>query len=60
MRHGLILAAPTIAVFSNTPEGIGKNYQRYLIRSLRDDFGFVGTPIRLHLKRRRKLGEEKE
>lgn len=51
---------PTIAVFSNTPDGIGTGYQRYLERRLREDFGFVGTPIRLHLKQRRKIGEPKE
>lgn len=50
---------PTIAVFSNTPEGIGTAYKRYLERRLREDFGFVGTPIRLHLKKRRKIGEDK-
>ncbi|MBX2798003.1 MAG: ribosome biogenesis GTPase Der [Myxococcales bacterium] len=49
---------PTFAVFSNTPDGVGPAYRRYLVNRLRDAFGFEGTPIRLHLKRRRKLGEE--
>ncbi len=48
---------PTIAIFSNTPDGVPEAYRRYLVRRLREDFGFVGTPIRLHLKKRRKLGE---
>jgi len=48
---------PTFAVFSNTPEGIGPTYQKYLANRLRESFEFEGTPLRLHLKRRRKLGE---
>lgn len=51
---------PTFAAFCNTPQAIGIAYQRYLERRLREDFGFVGTPIRLHLKERRKIGDEPE
>jgi len=51
---------PTFLLFSNTPEGIGVAYQRYLLNCLRTEFGFQGTPIRLQLKKRRKIGEEKE
>ena len=49
---------PTFAFWCNTPEGIGPAYRRYLERRLREDFGFEGTPLRLHFKKRRKLGEE--
>ncbi len=48
---------PTFAVFSNTPEGIDQTYQKYLSNRLREAFDFEGTPLRLHFKRRRKLGE---
>ncbi len=51
---------PTFAVFSNTPEGIGPTYKRYLGNRLREVFGFEGTPLRLHLRRRRRLGESAE
>jgi GTP-binding protein len=51
---------PTFALFSNTPDGIGPAYRRYLANRLREDFGLEGTPLRLHFKRRRKLGEAKE
>jgi GTP-binding protein len=51
---------PTFAVFSNTPEGVGPAYRRYLVGRLREEFGFEGTPIRLHVRRRRKLGESAE
>ena len=46
---------PTFAVFSNSPDAIPIAYQKYLVRRLREEFGFVGTPIRLHLKKRRQL-----
>lgn len=49
---------PTFAFFSNTPDGIGPAYRRYLTNRLRDEFGFMGTPLRLQFRRRRKLGEE--
>ncbi len=51
---------PTFAVVSNTPDGIGPAYRRYLARRIREEYGFEGTPLRLHFKRRRKLGEDKE
>jgi GTPase len=51
---------PTFAFFSNTPDGIGPAYRRYLANRLRDDFGFEGTPLRLQFRRRRKLGESAE
>ena len=51
---------PTFAFFSNTPEGIGLDYRRYLSNRLREEFGFEGTPLRMQFRRRRKLGEDKE
>lgn len=51
---------PTFVLFSNTPEGVAPQYKRYLIGALRDRFGFRGTPLRIVLRRRRKIGEEKE
>ncbi len=50
---------PTFVAFSNTPEGVTTAYQRYLVNRLREAFDFYGTPIKLHLRKRRKLGEEK-
>jgi GTP-binding protein len=51
---------PTFAFWCNTPEGIGPAYRKYLERRLREEFGLVGTPLRLHFKRRRKLGDGDE
>jgi GTP-binding protein len=51
---------PTFAFFSNTPEGVGPAYRRYLANRLREQFGFEGTPLRLQVRRRRRADEEKE
>ena len=48
------VAPPTFVLFLNEPQGLGESYQRYLIRRLRDRYGFAGTPLRLFLKKRRK------
>jgi GTP-binding protein len=48
---------PTFTFFSNTPEGIAAPYRRYLANQLRAAFGFEGSPLRLHFRERRKLGE---
>lgn len=50
---------PTFVAYSNTPDGVTVAYKRYLINRLREQFGFEGTPIKLHIRARRKLGEEK-
>jgi GTP-binding protein len=46
---------PTIAIISNHPDDIPESYRRYLERGIRARWGFVGTPIRLkfRMKRRR-------
>ena len=51
---------PTFVFFSNTPDGVAAPYRRYLANQLREAFGFEGTPLRLHFRRRRKLGEDDE
>ncbi|MFQ5449166.1 MAG: ribosome biogenesis GTPase Der [Nitrospinaceae bacterium] len=38
---------PTFRCFVNYPQGIHFSYRRYLTNSLRKDFGFSGTPVRL-------------
>jgi len=49
---------PTFVFWSNTPDGIQKAYERYLSNRLRETFGFDGTPLKLHFRKRRTLGEE--
>ncbi len=42
------VAPPTFVIFTNLPEEIDTSYQRYLLRQLRERFGFLGTPLRLY------------
>ncbi len=48
------VAPPTFILFTHDPQGLGEPYQRYLLRRLREKYGFVGTPLRLFLRRRKK------
>lgn len=49
-QHGI--APPTFILFANRPDLITDAYKRYLENSLRREFGFEGTPLRLFLRRR--------
>ena len=46
---------PTFKCFMDFPEGIHFSYRRYLVNSLRKKFGFIGTPVRLILTKKRKI-----
>jgi GTP-binding protein len=43
---------PTFVFFCNYPELLQKSYLRYLENKIREHFGFMGTPIRMKIKRR--------
>ncbi|MCR4426237.1 MAG: ribosome biogenesis GTPase Der [Firmicutes bacterium] len=43
---------PTFAVFANHPELIHFSYRRHLENTLRDAFGFAGTPVNVVFRRR--------
>lgn len=52
---------PTIAIFTNAPDGIQAAYTRYLENQLRHTFDLAGTPIRFSFRPRRKeQGAERE
>ena len=51
-------APPTFVLFVNEPSGLGEAYQRYLLRRLREKYGFTGTPLRLYLRKRKKEKSE--
>jgi GTP-binding protein len=51
---------PTFTLFCNTPEGLGDAYDRYLQNKLREQFGFLGSPLRVQYRRKRRPGESKE
>jgi GTPase len=48
---------PTFAFFSNSPDGINTSYRRFLANTLRDRYGFEGTPLRVHVNKKRKSGD---
>ncbi len=46
------VSPPTFALFTNVATSFHFSYERYLVNQLRDTFGFMGTPIRLQIRRR--------
>lgn len=45
---------PTFVFFTNVATEFHFSYERYLINRLRESFGLMGTPIRIHVRRREK------
>jgi hypothetical protein len=43
-------------LFTNVATTFHFSYERFLINKLREQFGFVGTPIRIQVRRRAKGG----
>ena len=59
-RRGNILYAtqisvrpPTFVIFVSDPRAIDTTYRRYLVNQLRREYGFIGTPIRILVRKRR-------
>ena len=50
------VAPPTFVFFTNVATAFHFSYQRYLENRLREEFGFEGTPIRIHVRARRRKG----
>ena len=48
------VAPPTFVMFTNVATTFHFSYERYLMNRLRESFGFIGTPIRLHIRKRGK------
>jgi GTP-binding protein len=48
------VAPPSFVMFTNVATTFHFSYQRFLVNQLRERFGFVGTPIRLQVRRRAK------
>jgi len=51
---------PTFVLFVNDPKVAHFSYVRYLQNQLRAAFGFQGTPIRVHIRKRTRTGDEEE
>ena len=45
---------PLFAFFVNEPKGVKKNYRNYLENKLRQQFGFLGVPIRMTFRNKSK------
>ena len=48
------VAPPSFVFFTNVATTFHFSYERFLVNRLRDQFGFIGTPIRLKVRRRNK------
>jgi GTP-binding protein len=48
------VAPPSFVFFTNVATTFHFSYERFLINKLRDEFGFVGSPIRIQVRRRDK------
>jgi GTP-binding protein len=46
---------PTFIFFTNFKEGVTRSYQKFLENSLRESFGFKGTPIKLLIKQKKNI-----
>jgi GTP-binding protein len=54
------VAPPSFVFFTNIATEFHFSYERFLVNKLRDEFGFVGTPIRIKVRRRTKGGQAKQ
>ena len=46
---------PTIVLFTNGPELFDNTYQRYLVKTFRDQLGFSDVPIKLYLRKKTQI-----
>jgi GTP-binding protein len=50
------VAPPSFVFFTNVATTLHFSYERFLVNQLREKFGFVGSPIRIQVRRRAKKG----
>ncbi len=50
------VAPPSFVFFTNVATTLHFSYERFLVNQLREKFGFVGTPIRIQVRRRSTKG----
>ena len=53
------VAPPTFVFFTNVATEFHFSYERFLVNQLREEFGFLGSPIRLHVRKRGREKAEK-
>jgi len=52
------VAPPTFVFFTNVATSFHFSYERYLVNQLREAFGFMGSPIRIQVRARRRKASE--
>ena len=52
------VAPPTFVFFTNVATSFHFSYTRFLENRLREEFGFEGTPIRMHVRARRRTSDK--
>ena len=52
LRYGtqVSVAPPTFVFFCNLPDDLPEHYKRYVHNSLRDQWGFIGSPLRIRFR----------
>src|SRR5439155_17080157 len=50
------VAPPSFVFFTNVATTFHFSYERFLINQIREHFGFIGTPLRIQVRRRAKKG----
>jgi GTP-binding protein len=48
------IAPPSFVFFTNVATTFHFSYERFLVNRLRQEFGFLGSPIRIQVRRRKK------
>ena len=54
------IAPPTFVFFTNVATTFHFSYERFLVNQLRAQFGFLGSPIRIQVRRRQKGGRDRK
>jgi GTP-binding protein len=52
------VAPPVFVFFTNVATRFHFSYERYLVNKLREEFGFLGSPIRLQVRRRQRTSRK--
>ena len=50
------VAPPTFVFFTNVATAFHFSYERFLVNQIREEFGFLGSPIRVHVRKRSREG----
>jgi hypothetical protein len=50
------VAPPSFVFFTNVATTFHFSYERFLVNQIREKFGFIGSPIRIQVRRRERIG----